>query len=211
LAASRAASNPVYQSVQLARNQVEVDIADLNSELAQHQAKVNELRRVLDTAPQIEAEFSQLNRDYDVNKAQYTALLGNLQKARLGQRADDAGSIRFEIVQPPTASFRPVWPLRPMMLAGILLGALAAGGLLAYGLNRLHPVISSSANLVRAGVPLLGVVSVAFPSQVRKARRRSALHVSIAAVCLIVAFAIAVALSQQGYRLTIGMVKRLVS
>ena len=53
---------------------------------------------MLDTAPQVEAEFAQLNRDYDVNKAQYTALLASLQKARLGERADDAGSIRFEVV-----------------------------------------------------------------------------------------------------------------
>jgi polysaccharide chain length determinant protein (PEP-CTERM system associated) len=210
-AASRAAANPVYQSVQLALNQVDVDIADLNTELAHHQEKMNELRRLLDTAPQVEAEFAQLNRDYDVNKAQYTALLGNLQKARLGERADNAGSIRFEIVQPPTASYRPVWPLRPMMLAGTLFAALGAGGLLAYGLNRLHPVVSSSANLARAGVPLLGTVSAAFPSHMRRVRRRSAVHISIAAVCLMVAFAVAVVLSHQGYRLSIGLVRRLVS
>ena len=78
---------------------MDVDIADLNTELAQHESKAAELRRMLDTAPQVEAEFAQLNRDYDVNKAQYTALLASLQKARLGERADDAGSIRFEVVR----------------------------------------------------------------------------------------------------------------
>jgi len=40
--------------VQLALNQVDVDIADLNTEIAQHEAKVVELRRLLDTAPQVE-------------------------------------------------------------------------------------------------------------------------------------------------------------
>jgi polysaccharide chain length determinant protein (PEP-CTERM system associated) len=35
-AASRASTNPVYQSVELALNQVDVDIADLNTELVQH-------------------------------------------------------------------------------------------------------------------------------------------------------------------------------
>jgi len=211
VAASRASSNPVYQSVQLALNQVDVEIADLNTELAQHQSKESELRRLLDTAPQVEAEYAQLNRDYDVNKAQYTALLGNLQKARLGERADNAGSIRFEVVQPPTASLRPVWPQRKLLLAGILLGALGAGGALAYGLSYLYPVVSSSGTFARTiGVPVLGLVSVAFPQQKRRARRRDVWRMSLATACLVVAFGVAVVLSQQGYRLSASVLKHLV-
>lgn len=209
VAASRASSNPVYQSVQLALNQVDVEIADLNTELAQHQTKVAELRRYLDTAPQVEAEFAQLNRDYDVNKAQYTALLGNLQKARLGERAADAGSVRFEIVQPPTASLRPVWPPRPLFLAVILLGALAAGAALAYGLNQLHPVITSAQTLATSvGAPVLGLVSGAFPQRARQAARRDALRLSLASGCLVVGFVVAVILSLQGYHLSMTAAKR---
>jgi polysaccharide chain length determinant protein (PEP-CTERM system associated) len=210
-ASSRVSSNPVYQSVQLALNQVDVDIADLNAELSQHESKVAELRRMLDTAPQVEAEFAQLNRDYDVNRAQYTALLGNLQKARLGERADDAGSIRFEIVQPPTASLRPVWPRRPTYLLTVLFLAVASGAALAYGLSYLHPVISSASAITQAvGVPILGLVSVAFPEAARQARRRDILATSIAAGSLIVAFAVTLVLSQLGYRVTIGAAKHLV-
>jgi polysaccharide chain length determinant protein (PEP-CTERM system associated) len=211
-AASRASSNPVYQSVQLALNQADVDIADLSTELAQHESKVAELRRMLDTAPQVEAEFAQLNRDYDVNKAQYTALLASLQKARLGERADDAGSIRFEVVQPPTASFRPVWPKRPALLAMVLLAALGAGGALAYGLSYLHPVVSSATPFAQSlGVPILGSVSAAFPQRRRQAVRRDVLKVSLAATCLLVAFAVAVILSQQGYRLSLTALKQMVN
>ncbi len=203
-AASRASSNPVYQSVQLALNQTDVDIADLNVELQQHEAKVAELRRYLDTAPQVEAEFAQLNRDYDVNKAQYTALLADLQKARLGERADTAGSVRFDIVQPPKADFRPVWPQRLSMLATVLMAALAAGAALAYGLHRLQPVASSAASLAElAGAPVLGVVTVAFPERARDALRRDVLHLSLAVGCLVVAFGLAVGLSLAGYRLSI--------
>ena len=202
--ASRASSNPVYQSVQLALNQVDVEIADLNTELAQHEAKLNELRRYLDTAPQVEAEFAQLNRDYDVNKTQYTALLANLQKARLGERADTAGSIRFEIVQPPAASFRPVWPWRVSLLAGILAAALGAGGALAYGLSYLYPIVCSASAFAQlvAGVPVLGVVSVAFPERQRLARRRDVRRISIAAGGLVLAFVDAVFLSLAGFRVS---------
>ena len=62
-----------------------------------------------------------------MNKAQYTALLESYQKARLGERADNAGSVRFEIVLPPTAPVVPVWPKRTSLLAEIWLLALAAG------------------------------------------------------------------------------------
>jgi polysaccharide chain length determinant protein (PEP-CTERM system associated) len=211
-ASSRASSNPVYQSVQLALNQVDVDIADLNTELAQHEAKANELHRYLDTAPQVEAEFAQLNRDYDVNKAEYTALLGNLQKARLGERADTAGSVRFEIVQPPTASFGPVWPRRPLLLAEALLAALAAGAGLAYGLHLLRPVVTSGATISQVlGVPVLGMVSVAFPERERQLMRRDVLRISFAGGCLLTVFLVLVVLSLEGYRLSLTALKQMVS
>jgi polysaccharide chain length determinant protein (PEP-CTERM system associated) len=206
-AASRASSNPVYQSVQLALNQVDVDIADLNTELAQHESKITELKRFLDTAPQVEAEYAQLNRDYDVNKAQYTALLGNLQKARLGERAGDAGSIRFDIVQPPNASLLPVWPPRPGFLAAALLAALAVGGGLAYGLNKLHPVVLSSGTLSQLGAPVLGLVSGAFPARAKLAQRRDTLRLSLAGGCLLVAFVSAVIISHAGYHLSLTALK----
>jgi polysaccharide chain length determinant protein (PEP-CTERM system associated) len=210
-AASRASSNPVYQSVQLALNQVDVDIADLNTELAQHESKVAELRRYVDTAPQVEAEYAQLNRDYDVNKAQYTALLGNLQKARLGERADVAGSVRFEIVQPPLATFAPVWPRRKLSMAVIFILALLGGAGVAYGLNYLYPVISSADALSRTmGVRILGQVSVAFPERERLAFRRDLLRLSLAAGCLVVMFGTALVLSQAGYRLSLAALKHTV-
>jgi polysaccharide chain length determinant protein (PEP-CTERM system associated) len=208
-ATSRASNNPVYQSVQLALNQVDVEIADLNTELAQHESKVTEQRRYVDTAPQVEAEFARLNRDYDVNKAQYTALLANLQKARLGERADTAGSVRFEVVQPPMASSLPVWPKRPLLLAEILVAAFAAGAALAYGLHYLRPVVTSASALAQAaGAPVLGLVSVAFPERQRAARRRDVVRMSLAAGCLLVAFAAVLILSLQGYYLSLTALQR---
>jgi polysaccharide chain length determinant protein (PEP-CTERM system associated) len=211
-ASSRASSNPVYQSVQLALNQVDVDIADLTTDLAQHESKVAELRRYLDTAPQVEAEYAQLNRDYDVNKAQYTALLGNLQKARLGERADSAGSIRFEVVEPPTASLRPVWPRRTLFLAGAFAAALAAGAALAYGLHYLRPVVTSATALTQfTGVPVIGLVSVAFPARRRRTRRRDVVRMALAGGGLLVAFGVTVVLSLQGFRLSLTALKHLVN
>ncbi len=143
VASSGAGSNPVYQSIQLELNKVGVEIAALRRESEQHQNTVAELRKRANSAPQVEAEFQQLNRDYDVNKAEYTALLENYQKARLGEQADNAGSVRFEVVQPPTEPVVPVWPRRNHLIAEIWLAALALGCGVAYGLQLLRPVVHS--------------------------------------------------------------------
>src|SRR5271168_3399671 len=196
VASSGAGNNPVYQSMQLELNKVDVEIAALRRELAQHQGTVAELRQRLNSAPQVEAEYQQLNRDYDVNKAQYTALLESYQKARLGERADNAGSVRFEVVLPPTSPLVPVWPRRTLFLGLIWLAALGAGGAVAYGLHTLKPILSS----VRAvndltAFPVLGVVSVAFPTAQRKKVWRHVWRISAATACLVVALGITLALN----------------
>jgi polysaccharide chain length determinant protein (PEP-CTERM system associated) len=206
-ASSGASANPVYQSIQLELNHADVDIADLRTQLGEHEEKARQLRQLLNTAPQVEAEFAQLNRDYDVNKAQYTALLASFEKARLGERADSAGSVKFQVIEPPLVSMRPVWPSRAKFLTGVLLAALAAGVVIANRLDRLRPMVGSQSGLTGyTGVPLLAAVGSAFPTRARGARRWELLKVSTAAACLLLGFAAAVVLSRHGLRLSLPTV-----
>jgi polysaccharide chain length determinant protein (PEP-CTERM system associated) len=211
IAASGAGNNPVYQSIELELNTEDVEIAALRRELAQHETTVAELRQNLNSAPQVEAEYQQLNRDYDVNKAQYTALVENYQKARLGERADNAGSVRFEVVLPPTAPIAPVWPRRMVSLAVIWLAGLAIGAGVAYGLHLLRPIVSS-VRVINGltSFPMLGVVSVAFPTRDKAEARRRLWGFSAATICLVAALGVALALNWSGARLTIEALKSLV-
>ncbi len=212
VAASGAANNPVYQSMQLELNKADVDIAALRRQLAQHQSTVADLRERLNSAPQVEAEYQQLNRDYDVNKAQYTALLENYQKARLGERADNAGSVRFEIVLPPTAPVIPAWPKRTEWLTVVWFLAMAAGAGLAYGVHTLRPVVCSvrDVNAVTA-FPVLGVVSPAFPTLHQAQAQFNMLRFTAAALCLLAAFAAVLALNWSGARISIHAIHQLVT
>jgi hypothetical protein len=212
VASSGAGNNPVYQSMQLELNKVDVEIAALRRELAQHQDSVAELRQRLNSAPQVEAEYQQLNRDYDVNKAQYTALLESYQKARLGERADNAGSVRFEVALPPTAPVVPAWPRRTLWLAEIWLASLAIGAGVAYGLHTLRPIISSARAIHKlTDFPVLGVVSAAFPRRERKEFWRHLLGFSVATSCLLVLFAIVLVLNWSGARLSVAVIQTLVN
>jgi polysaccharide chain length determinant protein (PEP-CTERM system associated) len=211
VASSGAGNNPVYQNIQLELNKEDVEIAALRRQLAQHQSTVAELRQRLNSAPQVEAEFQQLNRDYDVNKAQYTALLSSYQKARLGERADNAGSMRFEVVLPPTAPVTPVWPHRTALIAGIWIAAMVLGAGVAYWLHVLRPVVSSVPSVNElTDFPVLGEVSVAFPSRQRLEFRRDIWRFSAGAACLLVAFAVALGLNWAGARLTAHAIRSLV-
>jgi len=211
IASSGAANNPVYQSIQLELSKVDVEIAALRREAAQHESTVLELRKSVNSAPQVEAEFQQLNRDYDVNKAEYTALVENYQKARLGEQADNAGSVRFEVVQPPVLPLTPVWPRRVTALAGVWLLSIGVGVAVAYGINFLRPVIHSVRGVGElTPFPILGTVSVAFPSRKRFLFRRHLWRFSVAAFCLTLGLVVVLALNWAGARLTITSIKTLV-
>jgi polysaccharide chain length determinant protein (PEP-CTERM system associated) len=201
-ASSGASANPVYQSIQLELNHADVDIADLRTQLSEHEDKARQLRQVLNTAPQVEAEYAQLNRDYDVNKAQYTALLSSFEKARLGERADSAGSVKFQVVEPPIVSNRPVWPRRTLYLAGVLLAAAVLGAAAANRLDRIRPLVGSASALASTtGFPVMAVFGSAFPARSKRALRWELLKISAAAACLLLAFAGALLLSHSGARL----------
>ncbi len=202
-AASGASANPIYQSIQLALDKANVDIADLKTELAEHQSKAQELKHLLGTTPELQAQYAQLSRDYDVNKQQYAALLASFDKARLGEQAGNDGAVRFELVQPPAVSFAPVWPARGKLLVEVLILALAAGGGLAYGLNQFRPVVGSPATLRQlTGVAVVAVVGSAFPTRAAQLARLEIRRFSIALACLLAGFVLAVILSHAGVRLS---------
>lgn len=202
VASSGVSTNPVYQSIQLQLNQVDVEIASLRGQVAQHRAKAADLKQRLDVAPKVEAEYAQLNRDYDNNKALYTALLANYEKAQLGERADDAGSVRFENVQPVNAPFGPVAPRRTLLLATVLLLSLVAGGGLCYLLHMLNPVVGSMRGLVElSDLPVLGVVSAAFPRELAVRARGDLLRFLGAGGLFAATFALVLILNWTGLRL----------
>ena len=201
-ALSGASSNPIYQSIQLALNKENVEIADLSTELSEHQAKAQELQQLLDKTPQLEAQFAQLSRDYDINKKQYAALLSSYDKARLGEQAGNAGAVRFEVVQPPAVSYTPVWPNRTKLLTAVLILALGAGSALAYALNQLRPVVGSPGALRQfTGIPVVAVVGCAFPTRTAIVTHRQIRRFSYALAVLIVGFVVVLVLSYLGIRL----------
>jgi polysaccharide chain length determinant protein (PEP-CTERM system associated) len=202
-ASSGVSANPVYQSIRQQLGTADLEIATLGGQVGQHRDKAAQLRKRVDTAPQVEAEYKDLMRDYDSKKELHNTLLQNLQKARMGERADDAGSVRFEILQPPTAPFGPVFPKRILFLSGVLAAAIAAGVALSYLLHLLGPVVGSTRGLAElTELPILGVVSSAFPQQLTAQSKKSLLRFLAAGGMLVGVCAVVLVLNHMGFRIS---------
>jgi polysaccharide chain length determinant protein (PEP-CTERM system associated) len=200
-ASSGASANPIYQSVVLELNKANVEVADLQTELTEREQKARDLKKLLDSTPQLQAQYAQLSRDYDTNRKQYEALLASYDKARLGQQAGNAGAVRFEIVEPPTVSYTPVSPKRAKLLLLALFFGLGAGGGLAYWLNQHSPVVASASGLRRlTGIPVT-IVGAAFPTRSTRSHRSQVRRYVFAIGCLLAGFVLVVVLSHLGIRL----------
>jgi len=201
-ALANATSNPVYQNIQTQLNQADVTIAELRSQLADRQRNEAELRRLVDTAPEVEAEYARLTRDYDVTRTQYNALLERLEKARLSGDAEQTGVVKFNIVDPPSAGFTPIFPNRPLFLFAVLIVGLGAGAGVAYLMHMMRPVFASSRSLAdMTGLPVLGSVTRSWVEKYRAQLRGGLWRYSLASGLLFVAFVVVVVVQQPGSRL----------
>ena len=158
--------NPVYQSTKIALGQVDLELVELRTQIGAAESRERELRSKVTTIPEVEAQLARLNRDYEVNKAQRTALLQRLESARLSDEASQTtNNSKFKIVEKPLVPQRPASPNRPLLVSGILLLALVAGIGLALGLNMAFPVVTTRDTLKRVtGVETLGSITLLEPT-----------------------------------------------
>jgi polysaccharide chain length determinant protein (PEP-CTERM system associated) len=186
IAATGMAANPVYQGMKLQLSQIDVDVAADRQQVADQEKKITELRKLINTAPQVEAEYERLNRDYSVTHTQYQALVDRLSRARLSDKADATGVVRFEVVDPPTVDPEPVAPKRTKLIFQVLAVGLAAGLGVAYLMHQLRPVFTSPRQLSEATqLPVLGSVSMTWVERHRAAGRRAVWAYSFGAALLV--------------------------
>lgn len=193
------ASNPVYQSVQIALNNSSVTIAGLQSEIAQHESVVRELNSQINTIPDVEARFAQLNRDYDQFRSLYNELLVRKERERMGEAGEERDVISFNVIEPPAAPLDPVSPRRSLMLLLMLGAGLGAGAGVAYLRHTGHPVFSDMHSLRHfSGRPVLGSISMTWVKEHRARRVLDFASFSVAGGLLLVSFVLVVSLQDSG-------------
>ena len=177
--------NPVYQNMKIQLGATEVEIVELQALVAQYRGQVAELRRQVDTIPQVEAELSRLNRDYNVVKRNYEQFLQQLEAANIGNDLDETiDDVQFRIIDPPFSARTPVGPPRLIFLSVVLVAALGIGSAVAFVFNLLNPVFFTATSLTSlSGIPVLGAVQLVQDKSMRRTKRLD--HVFVAGAFLV--------------------------
>ena len=153
----------------------EVQMAAIQARVDEYSARYAQVKESLKSAPQVEAEASQLNRDYSIIKKNYEDLVARRQSAVMSGELDVASGVaEFRLIDPPRVNPKPVYPNRPGLLMTALGASLAAGLLVAFGASQVRPTFHDGDALrQKTGLPLLGVVSMLSTDADRKRQRIS--------------------------------------
>ncbi len=165
--------NPVYQDLKAQESRARIEVSTLQVQLAEQRQKLAELQQSMDIIPQVEADLVRLNRDYDITKQRYLALVERRESARLAQQVEKNNSdLVFRVVDAPVVPLLPTGPNRPLLLAGVFLAALLAG--VAWSVLRflLYPTFVDYKQLQKMiDLPVLGTISLQMTPEKRRERR----------------------------------------
>jgi len=194
--ASLGNNNPVYQQLKISLGENEAIVASLRTRVAEYQSRYNLLRDSVKMIPQIEAEFTQLNRDYDINKKNYESLVIRRESAAMSGEMDaSAGGVDFRLIDPPRVSPQPVSPNRLLLLPLTLLLALAAGLFVPFAASQIRPVFFDARALREVtGLPLLGTVSKRIEDSAKLAEKKDFRRFIAAFASLVAAYGAGIAL-----------------
>jgi len=167
--------NPVFQQLRISLAEAEANVASARAKLANYENQFQRLKAQAQLVPQVEAEFTQLNRDYNVQKTTYEALLARRESAAMGKDVQDTGGARFRVIDPPRVTPEPVAPRRITLLGAAFALALLAGLAGSFLANQIVPMFHDARSLRQISKrPMLGLVSMLPNERSLTLRRRHA-------------------------------------
>ena len=183
-------NNMAYQEMSRLLATSEVQVAGLKARVDEYSARYAQAMAAVKTAPQLEAEAAQLNRDYAIHKKNYEDLVSRRESASMSGELDVASGVAdFRLIDPPRVSPQPVAPNRLLLIAGALAGALLAGVFASFAASQLRPVFHDALELRhRVDLPILGVVTRLVTDADRRRKRIDLLRFGAASGSLVVLY-----------------------
>ncbi len=151
----------------------EAQVAAMKARVAEYSRRYAELEATANAVPQVEAEFKQLTRDYDVIRTRYDKLLERRESAQISGDVEASDVVMgFRVIDPPQVPHVPSAPDRPRLMSFVLLAALGGGLGFALLLGSLRRTFNDERALVEAsGLRVLGTIPMA--STEKQKRRRA--------------------------------------
>ncbi|GGW62557.1 XrtA system polysaccharide chain length determinant [Alishewanella tabrizica] len=182
-----ATQNTLYHELQMNVARLETEVASARVRVRAFKDKVVDLESRLNLIPEIEAEFTGLNRDYDITRSKYEELLARREASELSRRVDASEQdVQFRIIEPPRVPFEPSGPNRALFYSLVLLVGLSAGIAMAFLRSLISPVLSRASQLSSiSDYPIFGVVSHTEKAKIlRQARLHFLYFTGLAAILL---------------------------
>jgi len=186
--------NPVYQQLKISLGQAEAEVVSLQTRVDSYNQRLKLLENRVNIVPKIEAEMKRLNRDYNINKTNYNALLVRRESADLAQKADQsAENIKFKIIDPPKSTPDAVGPNRMLLNSVILIAAFVGGIAFTFFLSQIKPIFDTAKSLRRiSGYPVYGAVSLIRTERQLQMRKYELVSFLLVAFVLVAVYAMVV-------------------
>jgi polysaccharide chain length determinant protein (PEP-CTERM system associated) len=163
----------IASALKLEMSRLKSDVASLKVREADFNKKINSLKQQIDLVPQVEAERTALNRDYEITQRKYIELLSRKEQSTLAQKADmSSEDVQFKVIDPPTTPLTPSGPNRLIQYTTALLFGFGAGLGLAFLISQLNPLLIKANQLTAlTSYPVLGAVSHLNKAHILKVKR----------------------------------------
>lgn len=167
-------SNPVFQQMKLSLAESESRVASMRARVSEYESRLAQLESSAKMLPELEAEMTQLNRDYAINKSNYDSLVARRESANIAVEMDNqSGIAEFRLIDPPSLPVKPSAPNRLLLMPLAGVAGLAVGLALTFLLSQLRPSFVDGRSLREVtGLPVLGTVSMLSTPERRRARVR---------------------------------------
>ncbi|MES2322163.1 MAG: XrtA system polysaccharide chain length determinant [Pseudomonadota bacterium] len=178
--------SPMLQQMNVALSVEEARVASLKARVAEYSSRAARVRAQSTTAPEVEAQFAQLNRDYLINKDNYEKLVGRREAAKLsGDLSSATDMLTFRVIDPPTVPSTPAGPHRPRLFSIVFALALVAGLGVALLMSQIRPTFITQSSLRDVtGLPILGSISMNWTDEQKVNRTKRMYAFSAALIAL---------------------------
>lgn len=181
---SHSLPNPVYEQLKVRLLEAQSGISSLQRQIADATRERDRLDEIARSEPGLQAEYVNINRDYDVLRKNYEELLSRRESMRIATAAEaDADKIKIQIIDPPQVPQNPVAPKRVQLMSAVLFAGVVAGLGLAVLLVQFDQSFHTIDELRDLGLPVAGGVSLLNVAVVR-GRLTSVLVFSMALILL---------------------------
>lgn len=157
-------SGQLLEQLRLRQVDSDTQIASLERQVRDEQAEAERLQELARTAPHVQAESQNIDRDYNVLRKNYEELLARRESLQIAGAANtDSDRVRMDVVEPPSLPQRPTGPNRLLFASAVLAAGIGAGLGLMVLLVQFDRGFYTVHDLRKLGLPLLGAISSAAP------------------------------------------------